>query len=466
MNLAGILGGNGLPGANPGGGQNPPPPPPIANPAGGGGQPGQGGGGQVGGGQAGAGQAGGGGGHVQNQLVGVVSDLVDNPPLTEQETSAHANAYNDAPSKLCITSHEFRAVNDTIRKRAFHSNARNVQIEEQGGPGKGIKFPITFLRTAKALTVDGRAGRTLTDVQFGVLRDGFETLCDRIPEGHSKEVWEAQLEEFCWQVVYEKARDKVGDRMVGGVPTTYQNRLAAMFNVEFLTRLRSKVDTFSSTSACINLMIPPGFPGNPAASYGPVRRQSQTSMEASSPFGAGFVPQQQVQGQQMMQNNQNNGGGQQMKPKLPQVCWHYLKRTPCLKPVSMGANGIQCCEHGMHPLKGQLDVATFQAIKKSKYGRKQLKQVDYESWLCLPVPVGNSFPAQAPQPMRFGFGLNNAPAPQQQQVFQQPQFQMPTQQQAMQMPTAMQQQQGQFQQNPMMQMFQNLLQMQQQQRPR
>eukprot|EP00392_Amoebophrya_sp_AT5.2_P019038 g19728.t1 len=278
-----------------------------------------------------------------------------------------------------------RAVSDTIRKRTFHSSARNVQTEEQGGPGKGIKVPTSFLRTIKALTVDGRAGRTLTDIQFALLRDQFETLCDRIPENLSQDVWEAQMEEFCWQVIYEKGKDKVGDRQPN--------------------------------------------------SYGPVRRASTGSMEASSPFGAGFVP---VQGQQQImpasqQQVQNNGGGQQQqKPKLPQVCWHYLKRTPCTNQVSVGANGVMCCSAGMHPAKGQLDMATFEAIKKSKFGRKQLKQVQYESWLvCLPATTGNSSSQQ--------------------------QFQAPTQQPMMQMPTVAPQQQMQMQPSAMMQILQNMM---------
>eukprot|EP00392_Amoebophrya_sp_AT5.2_P018492 g19047.t1 len=349
-------------------------------------------------------------------------------------------------------------------------------IEERAQGKPKNKVPISFLRTIKGLTVDGRARRTLTDAQFEVLKNEFEMHCDRKPDGVSEESWVNQLEEFSWQVIFEKGRDKVGDRVVGGVATTYQTRIQAMFNAEFLPRLRQKIDTFNSASSAIGMMLP-GFANMQVGNYAPDRRNSTPQGEASSPYGLGFqggnmniaggglgaasgvVPQQLFPA--------GGGGGQQQAPKaqLPQVCWHYLKSTPCIKPTMMGANGVLRCQHGMHPARGQLDQPTFEAIKKSKFGKKQLKNVAFESWLCIPVPTVQ----QMPQPMQFGFGLNNMPN----QMMPQQQFQFPAQQAPqvqVQQAQAQQMQVPQVQNpmltNPMLQQMMNMLMQQQMQQPR
>eukprot|EP00392_Amoebophrya_sp_AT5.2_P006685 g6697.t1 len=383
----------------------------------------------------------------------------------ETETSAHANACNDCPAKLYTSAHELRAVNNTIRLRTFHTDAKNVMIIEQvhGQPAgqQKNKVPISFIRTLKALTVDGRARRTLTDVQFGLVRDEYETLCERIPEGVTKENWEKQVEEFAWQSVFEKGKNKVGDRMAGGIQTTYQDRLAAMFNGEFLPRMRLKVDTFTSASACLCLgMMLPGM-GNQQGAYGPDRRGSISGSDAGSPYNGGFGGGMPMGGgvvqQQVPVMAAGAGGGQLQAPKqqLPKVCWHNLKRTPC-NENTWNQNGFVYCKHGLHPMKGQLDANTYEAIKKSRYGKKQLKSVQFESWLlCTPVPQA----AAMPQPMQFGFGMN---MPQQFQQAQ-PQMQMP-----MQMPTVaqpVQQPQNPMQASPMLQQMLNMM-MQQQQMPR
>eukprot|EP00392_Amoebophrya_sp_AT5.2_P018508 g19065.t1 len=385
-----------------------------------------------------------------------MNDLVENPPITEQELASHANEYNNCASKFYVTTHEFRLVNDTIKKRAFHTDAQKITVLEQG-MGKTAKLPITFLKVIKALTVTGRANRTLTQAQFTLLRDEFETFCERVPEGITPENWQKQIEEFCWQVIYEKGKDKVGDRMVGNVATTYQDRLAAMFNGEFLPRMRIKVDTFTSTSACIGMMLPAGLTNMPTAGYGPTRRSSQASVETPSPYGEGFIGGIGGPGPATPQNPMQGQGGGGQRPQLPKVCWHYLKSTPCSKVTVMGQSGILWCEHGMHPGKGQLDAATFAAIKKSRYGKQNLKKVAFESWLCTPVPAVN---LQQP-PMQFGWGMNSGPAHP-----QQPQFQMGQQFQSPIVQQQTQQQVPQMQMNPNGNMFQQMMNFLQQQQPR
>lgn len=306
-------------------------------------------------------------------------------PLLEVEVTNLANGSQHIPKKFQVTQNSFRAINNLVRDRTVHG-AKGTKIKMtfdgsqlvedlEGSKSRNITPEIL----ARHLAITGRVGRIYDRDEMTAILQYVEEFYKSPESFADTEKWKKHVDAAFWHAI-EASVSEAPDRQVGGVATTYQQRMRTWFiageeiDGSFRNKLKFHVTQFQNLYKVVTdreLMKSIGFRFDDHAEQS--SGEEDNSARRSRKRGM----------KKMGSRNSGGGGSAGGNSDFVKICWHFCKRTPCKNETTWNSE-MKCdeCSNGMHATTSkQIPRSEYEKIKKSGPGSRALSGVDYLSWV-------------------------------------------------------------------------------------